>query len=570
MICGQCLFYLDIAYSFRNECEFTDKKLRDLLTQDKGSFYKNESVNNTKYYSSLENDDDQVQNLNLDQTPLNHATNLVDSNETKQLEETIHVEYSASAKNDDKIVLEDAHIFDTKKSGLDINIPKSLQENCILNKNNCPQDPVVIKEGERLEQENAEETNYPETIKRSENSKAKVGRHIAKKITGKLPQRLHQNSSGVFDDRSQNCENNLNSKIVLKDVYLGTKFEDEIMRFEEVLESNMPVVVSEETVVTEDSFSYKIDCTHVNETQEKTVGIDCGDHYVSSSEKLKRKIVRKKLKISPKLKMTLRKGNRKVNVFMNRHKDSIRKKKKITKIHTEQSTEETGDEKTEKLKNEFKCDICNKQFPFRSHLKRHLNKHTGAKLYSCEFCEQKFVNNYNLNVHMSKHTGDFRLKCDICNKGLPNPSLLKRHMTSHTGEQKFQCRYCSVKFRQSSSLRSHEKMHINRPSYHCDICFKVFSYTNSLTAHKKIHFGSQRFSCDICLSTFSRKSSLIRHMGEHTKSKRIKCKLCNLSFHSKSNYNSHLKTHSKYKCDTCGEGFRYKSNFTEHVKCHKG
>lgn len=564
MICGQCLFYLDIAYAFRMECESTDTKLRNILTKENEQFDENVTENSTEYKSAVESENNQFQNQSLDQSSLNNATNTVKNIGVKQSEETADLEeYSESAQDEgcSEIALQDAKICDTKTFSLDIDILNSLQKNQISYKNKCPQNSIAIKMGEESEQKNVEETGYiSEMIKPRDNSNAKVGRHIAKKITGKLPQKLHQNSNVALDDTLQNCGNNLNNKVILKNV---NKFED-IMKFEEVLESNMPLVVSEETVITEDSFPSAVD-----ENQEDTTDSVCNNQYTNSSEKLKCKIA-KKLKISPKLKMILRKGNRRVNVFINHQKDTVRKQKRITKICSDNSEGELVDEKIEEIKNEFKCDICNKQFPFRSHLKRHLNKHTGAKLYSCKFCEQKFVNNYNLNVHMSKHTGDFPLKCDICNKGLPNPSLLKRHMTSHTGEQKFQCRYCSIKFRQSSSLRSHEKMHVNRPSYQCDICFKVFSYTNSLTAHRKLHFGMQRFSCDICLNTFSRKSSLIRHMGEHTKSKRIKCKLCNLSFHSKINYNSHLKTHSKYKCGTCGEGFRYKTNFTEHVKCHRG
>ena len=73
------------------------------------------------------------------------------------------------------------------------------------------------------------------------------------------------------------------------------------------------------------------------------------------------------------------------------------------------------------------CLICEKEFPFKSYLKRHLRVHSENKPFNCDHCGQKFS----------------------------RKDTLTRHIRIHTGEKPFKCEYCDKKFTQKTSLRNH-------------------------------------------------------------------------------------------------------------------
>lgn len=50
----------------------------------------------------------------------------------------------------------------------------------------------------------------------------------------------------------------------------------------------------------------------------------------------------------------------------------------------------------------FVCDICHKNFPFKSYLTRHMFSHSGEKPLNCPYCDQKFYLRGHLNVHVQK------------------------------------------------------------------------------------------------------------------------------------------------------------------------
>jgi len=49
----------------------------------------------------------------------------------------------------------------------------------------------------------------------------------------------------------------------------------------------------------------------------------------------------------------------------------------------------------------FKCDLCDKAFKFKHHLKEHLRIHTGDKPFKCEFCLKRFSHSGSFSSHMS-------------------------------------------------------------------------------------------------------------------------------------------------------------------------
>ena len=66
---------------------------------------------------------------------------------------------------------------------------------------------------------------------------------------------------------------------------------------------------------------------------------------------------------------------------------------------------------------QFKCNICNKYFKYKSQLKLHERMHVGEKPFKCDYCEKKFSRSTYLLLHKKRHTGDKPYKCEFCGKG---------------------------------------------------------------------------------------------------------------------------------------------------------
>ncbi|XP_071527817.1 zinc finger protein 711-like [Panulirus ornatus] len=52
---------------------------------------------------------------------------------------------------------------------------------------------------------------------------------------------------------------------------------------------------------------------------------------------------------------------------------------------------------------QYMCRVCGKNFPFPSHMRRHLRTHTGERPYACPVCPQRFVQKVHLKSHFLSH-----------------------------------------------------------------------------------------------------------------------------------------------------------------------
>ncbi|CAH1776324.1 unnamed protein product, partial [Owenia fusiformis] len=48
----------------------------------------------------------------------------------------------------------------------------------------------------------------------------------------------------------------------------------------------------------------------------------------------------------------------------------------------------------------YECEICHKKMGSSSHLKVHMNVHTGNRPYKCTFCLKGFTQSSSLNLHL--------------------------------------------------------------------------------------------------------------------------------------------------------------------------
>lgn len=109
---------------------------------------------------------------------------------------------------------------------------------------------------------------------------------------------------------------------------------------------------------------------------------------------------------------------------------------------------------------EWQCRICNKTFPYKITMSRHVKLHAGEKLFKCENCKKRFETRYALVQHVKLHKSDVPFRCDLCDKPFLKSAEFSRHVRTHTGEKPFTCTVCGKSFTTKASFLKHsEKKH---------------------------------------------------------------------------------------------------------------
>ncbi|GBM50902.1 Histone-lysine N-methyltransferase PRDM9 [Araneus ventricosus] len=166
-------------------------------------------------------------------------------------------------------------------------------------------------------------------------------------------------------------------------------------------------------------------------------------------------------------------------------------------------------------KRKFSCDLCDKEFDFKSQFENHYRRHTGEKPFVCYVCKKGFTHKGNLDQHYKTHTDDKPFVCDICNKGFIRKGDLVRHYRTHTDEKPFVCDVCKKGFTQNGDLVRHYRTHTDEKPFVCDVCKKGFTQKGTLDTHYRTHTGEKIFVCDICKRRFAWKYQLVTHYQTH-------------------------------------------------------
>ncbi|KAH8031561.1 hypothetical protein HPB51_019164 [Rhipicephalus microplus] len=61
------------------------------------------------------------------------------------------------------------------------------------------------------------------------------------------------------------------------------------------------------------------------------------------------------------------------------------------------------------------CHQCTYVTKYRTHMQRHLSRHTGKRPFPCHLCPASFVQNTDLRHHIRIHTGERPFSCVHCN-----------------------------------------------------------------------------------------------------------------------------------------------------------
>ena len=134
----------------------------------------------------------------------------------------------------------------------------------------------------------------------------------------------------------------------------------------------------------------------------------------------------------------------------------------------------------------FSCNICGKQFIFKSDCLRHEEIHNSKNLYLCTHCGKSFKTKDYLSGHIQMHK-NLTFPCSQCGKNFKTKKMLRSHMVVHSVVRNYHCTVCGKSFKSSMVLSRHKEVHLNIKRYQCQLCGKAYNNSGSLVHHKKTH-----------------------------------------------------------------------------------
>jgi rubrerythrin len=222
------------------------------------------------------------------------------------------------------------------------------------------------------------------------------------------------------------------------------------------------------------------------------------------------------------------------------------------------------------------CDLCDKTFPIRSEIKKHLFHHKGIKRekstgpFKCTQpqCDASFQSENRLRYHITTHVKKPDYCCDLCGKAYKLKSKIEWHMAYHA-EPKLPCPVCGKmkhhlydlythikKIHKDDvnaegntywqSMRRHTIFRVRDPNAPrpfkcteptCDASFLSEAY---LSLHKRTHVKKPHYCCDLCGKIYARRVQIELHMAYHTEPN-VPCPICGKMLHHRYLVDPHIR-----------------------------
>ena len=187
----------------------------------------------------------------------------------------------------------------------------------------------------------------------------------------------------------------------------------------------------------------------------------------------------------------------------------------------------------------------------------------SSEKYQCKICEMKFdTQKLRLQHHYLTHK-EMKFKCEKCEKLFPFKSLCKSHIIvcgrqdqkqklinidycindNESSGKKYQCLKCEKRFGTSLTIRQHIYHRHKDRHFRCEHCNKLFPFNHTLKHHKKICHEKEHLNtkCNICQKAFDNYQALLYHRVYSHRYRKFKCEKCDKLFPHKSS----LKFHGK-------------------------
>lgn len=204
------------------------------------------------------------------------------------------------------------------------------------------------------------------------------------------------------------------------------------------------------------------------------------------------------------------------------------------------------------VKQEFKCEECDKPFTSTLHCGRHFTAvHMRSAGIADEFAYTTVVNRTMPPDNKVRNTRQFWWQCDQCSETFAKKVEIRRHLTAEHNRADlvsirdelqrmrrtfgkttvYRCNFCSFSTVRRAVMHKHFLMlHTSHTPVMCSRCPQTFRTREQLAKHRLASHGESvvagdLFVCDMCGATFLLKAALISHIfTTHNRAERpLKC-----------------------------------------------
>ncbi|XP_030034701.2 LOW QUALITY PROTEIN: zinc finger protein 197 [Manduca sexta] len=229
--------------------------------------------------------------------------------------------------------------------------------------------------------------------------------------------------------------------------------------------------------------------------------------------------------------------------------------------------------------NGYQTDSMDKVSEFLTFKKKKPPKKKKCK-YTCPLCCKHFITEYFLKRHVLKHRYK-KVECKYCPLYFKSKFYLYEHtkmvhILNHSNY--YSCKTCGRMFLDYGTLRLHERNHRKKT---CDLCDKIFATQRFYDSHMQRHAAQWRVSmhgsiktCSFCEKECRGKTDLLLHVNKiHLQIKPYSCDMCDRQFYTEYDLRNHEKVHNvrtKEKCHFCDMVLKSRKQLVVHVRKHIG